>query len=159
MTRPPTTSSLRAATAIADGKAEPHVTLLLGGPLSGKTTQLVDEFGRQVAAGYQPDQILCLSFFSPNAAAIRHALRPLAGDFLPWVTTVQRFQTLLLRQHPRQSRLPRRTREISPTARGLLLRQAWRAINGPLWQAHGDAPRAGSELVRLAGLVSQNPIP
>jgi PD-(D/E)XK nuclease superfamily len=132
------------------------MTIFLGNPLSGKTTRLVGEFRQQLAAGYQPDQILCLSFFSPNAAAIRHTLRPLAGDFLPWVTTLQRFQTLLLRRHPRQSRLPARAREISPTARGVLLRQAWRATGGPLWQAHGDAPGATAELVRAADWISQN---
>jgi len=132
------------------------MTIFLGAPLSGKTTRLVDEYRRQLAAGFQPDQILCLSFFSTNAAAMRQAPRSQAGEFLPWVTTLQRFQTLLLRRYPRQARLPRRAREISPTARGLLLRQAWRATAGPLWEAYGDAPGASGELVRLADWLSQN---
>ena len=37
----------------------------------------------------------------------------------------------------------------------LLRRQAWRATGG-VWQAHGDAPGASAELVRLADWVSQN---
>ena len=132
------------------------MTTFLGAPLTGKTTRLVEAYRQHLDAGLQPDQILCLSFFSSNAAAIRHRLRPLAGDFLPWVTTLQRFQTLLLRRHSRLSRLPQRAREISPTARALLLRQAWRAGGGPLWRAHGEAPGASAELVRLADWISQN---
>jgi superfamily I DNA/RNA helicase len=132
------------------------MTILLSGPLSGKTTGLVEAFRQHLDAGIQPDQILCLSFFSTNAAAIRQALRPRAGDFLPWVTTLQRFESLLLRGYPRQAELPWRSREISPTARGLLLRQAWRTINGPLWREFGDAPGAIGELVRVIDWISQN---
>jgi superfamily I DNA/RNA helicase/RecB family exonuclease len=72
------------------------------------------------------------------------------------VTTLQRFQSLLLSSYPGQARLPRRAREISPTARGLLLRQAWRTIGGPLWRSFGDAPGAIGELVRVVDWISQN---
>ena len=84
------------------------MTLLTGNSLSGKTTRLVDAFLQYVSGGKRPDEILCLSFFSANAAAIRHTLQPKIGAFLPWVTTVQRFQTLLLRQYATPARLPRR---------------------------------------------------
>jgi hypothetical protein len=49
-------------------------------------------------AGVQPDNILCLSFFPSNAGAIRQALLPRASEFLPCVTALQRFQTLVLRR-------------------------------------------------------------
>jgi hypothetical protein len=60
-----------------------------------------------------------------------------------------------------QARLPRRVREISPTARGLLLRQVWSRINGPLWceyraGEHGLVPGAVDRLVSATDWISQN---
>lgn len=135
--------------------------LIFGDPLSGKTTSLVQAYRVYVADGTVPDQVLCLSFFSRNVQVIRQGLKPYAGEFLPWVTTVQRYQTLLLRSHSGPARLSRRTRDISPTARGLLLRQIWAGINGPLWREHGDSergpvPGAVNELVRVIDWISQN---
>ena len=137
------------------------MSVILGGPLGGKTTTLTQGFLAWVQHGYDPRAILCLSFFSANAAALRVALQPQVGPFLPWVTTVQRFQTLLLRSYSGPARLSRRTRDISPTARGLLLRQIWAEINGPLWREygaseHGPVPGAVNELVRVIDWISLN---
>src|SRR4051812_34279134 len=128
------------------------MTVYLGAPLSGKTTRLVHEFRQHLAVGVPPNQVLCLSFFSTNATAIRQALQPASGEFLPWVTTVQRFQSFMLGRFAPTARLPRRAREISPAARGLLLRQAWRGVNGALWQA----PGALGELVGVIDWISRN---
>jgi superfamily I DNA/RNA helicase/RecB family exonuclease len=132
------------------------MTLLLGGPLTGKTARLAEAYRRHIAAGRRPSQILCLSFYAENAAALRRDLRPYAGDFLPWVTTVQRFETLLLRQYARQARLPRRAREIEPGARALLLRHAWAQSGGLLWEAYHDTPGALPEFTRVVDWLSEN---
>jgi superfamily I DNA/RNA helicase len=132
------------------------VTVLIGGPLAGKTTRLITAFRQHLARGLRPENILCLSFFPANVAAIRAALRGSTGDYFPWVTTLQRFQTLLLRGYARQARLPRRAREISPTARGLLLRHAWQSVAGPLWLQFGTAPGAVRHLEAVANWLSQN---
>jgi superfamily I DNA/RNA helicase len=137
------------------------VAVILGLPLTGKTTRLVLAYQQHLASGFAPNQILCLSFYSVHAAALRRALRSAAGGFLPWVTTLQRFQTLLLRGYARAARLPRRTREIQPSARALLLRQAWAAIDGPLWHAFGagpSGPRPGAlaEFTRVVDWLSAN---
>jgi superfamily I DNA/RNA helicase len=137
------------------------LTILLGGPLTGKTTRIVHAYREHSSAGRRPGELLCLSFFSANAGAIRQALDTEAVPFLPWVTTLQRFQTLLLRSYGSPARLSRRTREISPTARGLLLHQLWSRVSGPLWREygageHGPVPGAVNELVRVIDWISEN---
>jgi superfamily I DNA/RNA helicase len=130
------------------------MALLLGGPLSGKTTRVVNAFRQHMAVGRSPRAIACLSFFAFNAALIRRDLQQHAGGFLPWVTTLQRFQSLLLRQYAPHARLPRRTREIDPGARALLLRLAWERAGGDLWSGYGGAPGGLAELTRVVDWVS-----
>ncbi len=130
------------------------MTLLLGGPLTGKSTRLVEAYRQHLAAGRSPREILCLSFFPANANLLRRELRPQAGDFLPWVTTLQRFETLLLRQYHRHARLPRRVREIPAASRVLILRQAWEQSGGDLWRAYGESPGALAEFARVADWLS-----
>ncbi len=72
------------------------------------------------------------------------------------MTTLQRFQSLFLRDHAREAGLPTRNREISPAARALLLRQAWRQTKGPLWDRFHDTPGAAAELTRVVDWISQN---
>ncbi|MCC6192225.1 MAG: PD-(D/E)XK nuclease family protein [Anaerolineales bacterium] len=129
--------------------------ILLGSPLTGKSSRLAEAYQAHLASGYTRDQIVCLSFFAANAAALRRALLPTVGGFLPWVTTLQRFQTLLLRRYARQARLPRPARELGARSRALLLRQAWAATDGPLWRAHGSAPAALAEFTRVVDWLSR----
>ncbi len=95
---------------------------VIGPPLTGKTTRLVERYRELVQRGLSVDKILCLSFFSANAESIRQALKTERQEFFPGVTTLQRFQTLLLWDHARAANLPARAREISPAARALVIR-------------------------------------
>lgn len=131
--------------------------VLLGGPLSGKTTRLVQAFLAHVRQdGIASDRVLCLSFFAGNAEAIRRALREKGVAHLPWVTTVQRFLTLLLRDYAAPAGVPERTSEISPAARALVIRQAWAEVAGPLWRDFGAQPGAVRELTKVIDWLSQN---
>ena len=130
--------------------------ILLGPPLTGKTTRLVERYRALVQGGLSVEQILCLSFFSANAQAIRQALKTERDEFFPGVTTLQRFQTLLLRDYAGAANLPARAREISPATRAVVIGQAWAEVAGPLWREFGQRPGAINELTRVIDWITQN---
>lgn len=135
----------------------PLTRIVLGGPLSGKTSWLTRAFIAQVRDNHiAPEQIVCLSFFSANAQAIRRNLRPELGERLPWVTTVQRFLTLLLRDYAAAANLPARAKEIDPVTRSILIQQAWASAGGPLWKDFGERPGAVRELTKVIDWLSEN---
>ncbi len=137
--------------------SESNSAVVIGPPLSGKTTRLVSAFADSVRlVGLSPENILFLSFFSSNAESIHRTLRPQVGEFLPWVTTLQHFQIRFLRDHAEAAELPARAREINAAARALVLQQAWAEVGGPLWQAFGGQPGAVKELTRVIDWISQN---
>ena len=140
----------------APSSSSANSTLLLGSPLTGKTTRLVEHYRALVQRGLSVEKILCLSFFSANAESIRQALKTERQEFFPGVTTLQRFQTLLLWDHARVANLPARAREISPAARALVIRQAWEEGGGPLWREFGQQPGAIKELTKVIDWITQN---
>ena len=135
----------------------PLTRIVLGGPLSGKTTSLTQAFVAHVRADHiAPEQIVCLSFFSANAQAIRRNLRAQVGERLPWVTTVQRFLTLLLRDYAPAANLPVRSKEIDPVTRALVIQQSWADVGGPLWREFGEKPAGVRELTKVIDWISQH---
>ncbi len=136
--------------------ASPAPSLILGGPLTGKTTRLVERYRQLMRRDLPVERILCLSFFSANSESIRRALRTERAEFFPGVTTLQRFQTLLLRDWAKRANLPARVREIDATTRALAMRQAWKDVNGPLWREFGERPGAVKELTKVIDWITQN---
>jgi hypothetical protein len=114
--------------------------LLLGRPLTGKTTRLVELYRALLQGGLSIEQILCLSFYSANAESIRRALNSEQVEFFPGVTTLQRLQTLLLRDFAKAANLPARAREVSPATHALMTGQAWAEVRGAR-----DGVQAGQE--------------
>jgi hypothetical protein len=104
----------------------------------------------------EPEQIVCLSFFPANAETIRRILRPQVGERLPWVTTVQRFLTLLLRDYATAANLPARAKEIDAVTRSLVIQRSWTDVGGPIWREFGKKPGAARELTKVIDWISQN---
>lgn len=141
--------------AMTSGVSGPVV--LIGPPLTGKTARLANAFADFVrTAGLSPEKVLFLSFFSSNVENVHRILRPKVGAFLPWVTTLQRFQSLFLRDYAEAAELPARPREVNPAVRALVLKQAWADVGGPRWQTFGQRPGAIKELTRVIDWISQN---
>lgn len=130
--------------------------VLAGTPLTGKSSRLVRDYIHCVRDEHlSPQRILLLSFFSANARALRNRLRE-AGEFLPFVTTLQHFQLTLLTEHADAVGLDTPLEEISPPARALIIARAWSDIGGNLWREFHEAPGAIGELTRVVDWISQN---
>jgi superfamily I DNA/RNA helicase len=135
-------------------KAIRHV--LVGAPLTGKTTRLVQAYLNYRAAGFPSGQILCLSFYRWNRDAIRRALSPQVGESLPWVSTLQDFLVKLLADYAQAADLPARPFPLGAAARSLLIQQSWSQCDGQLWREFGQRPGAVQEMTRVVDWISQN---
>lgn len=130
--------------------------VLLGAPLTGKTTRLVEAYLSHRAGGFAPGEILCLSFYRSNADAIRRALTPLVGESLHWVISLQDWLVRLLEEYADAAGLPPRPFPLGAATRSLIIRQAWSETDGPLWREFGERPGVVQQLTRVVDWISQN---